>query len=480
VLVLGVTADDKGAQLESLLCRLLEEQGYLNVRLNVVGAGGNEIDVTAERQAPVLGGIQTTPLMCEAKAYAGPVNMPTWHRFLGKLLIARADDSNTVGLLIALNGVNGNVAGSLTALKRQNTALLVFEGTDLVKHAINQREASDEQTVRAKAHAQFRRTPVREEAAYYGGALYWIVSWNDDRYSVVDGHGDMLPTEDVTRLRPALEATLGGALLATDEARADAEARHYARLAVTNLLFRGQDVRICADDGQSDAAAALADEPFTAVADGALRLLPPADLDAAAVARLFLSLFDNPVKVPLLSFMADRHHQPYVERLVDSLPDLQAGFTLDPDEHQTLLALAVPFPSVWAAIATQNSMITTHRTAAVRAPDDAVLAADRVSFWEVVFDAVRSDYSNPRLRGFLYDHMDIAELEEREQLLVKTKTGPLGQPVRVDKRNAVRQYSDQSVGEAGAVHVMVRLLLTVGQPWDDMHPEPAYPLDEQT
>jgi restriction endonuclease Mrr len=115
VLVLGVTADDKGAQLESLVCRMLEEQGYSNVRPNVVGAGGNEVDISAERQATVIGGTQITPLMCEAKAYAGSVNMPTWQKFLGKLLIARTDDVTTVGLLIALNGVNGNVAGSLKA-----------------------------------------------------------------------------------------------------------------------------------------------------------------------------------------------------------------------------------------------------------------------------------------------------------------------------------------------------------------------------
>jgi hypothetical protein len=72
------------------------------------------------------------------------------------------------------------------------------------------------------------------EPAYYGGAFHWVVSWSDDDYSIVDGHGQMLPTEDVERLRPALEATLPGALLGPDKARADAEARHYARLGVIN------------------------------------------------------------------------------------------------------------------------------------------------------------------------------------------------------------------------------------------------------
>lgn len=480
MLVLGVTADDKGAQLESLICRVLEEQGYSEVRPNVVGAGGNEVDISAERQAAVIGETQITPLMCEAKAYAGPVNMPTWQKFLGKLLIARTDDSTTVGLLIALNGVNGNVAGSLKALKTMDKALLVFEGTDLVKHAVSQRELSEKDTVRAAVEEGFRRAPARLETAYYAGAFYWLASWNDDEYSIVDGHGRMLPADDVERLRPALEATLTGSLLAADEARADAEARHYARLAVTNLLFRGQEVRVDADDERSEAVAALASEPFTRVVDDRLELAPPSELDAASAARLFLSLFDDAVKVELLSFMVDRHHRPYVERIVELLPDIQAGFTLAADELDTLRALAVPFPSVWAALVTPNPMIATHR-AASDAVDEAILAADRTALWEVVFLAIRSDYSNPRLRGFLYDYMDIAELEEHEELAVKTKSGPLGQPIRIEKRTAVRQFSDDALPQESApVYVTVRILPTIAQPWEDGHPVPAYPLEWET
>jgi hypothetical protein len=406
--------------------------------------------------------------------------MPAWQKFLGKLHIARAEDPTTVGLLIALNGVNGNVAGSFKALRRHDPAILVLEGVDLVKHAETQREVGAKDSVRARAAAQFEKLPARLEPAYYGGAFYWVVSWSDDEYSIIDGHGQMLPTEDVERLRPALEAILPGALLGTDEARADAESRHYARLAVMNLLFRGQDVGVAAEGRRSEATAALAEEPFTAVEGDRLRLLPPSELDAKSASRLFLSLFDNPVKVPLLSFMIDRHHQPFVERLVDLLPDIQAGFTLDVAEMETLRLLAVLFPSVWVALATEIPMITTHRANPSEVVDPAMLAADRTAFWEVVFQAIRSDYSNPRLRGFLYDLMDVAELEEHEELMVKTKSGVLGQPVRIEKRNAVRQYSDESVGEAGVVYVMVRLLPTVGQPWDDSHPESAFALEEET
>lgn len=462
MLVLGVTADDKGAQLESLVCRVLEEQGYSEVRANVVGAGGNEVDVTAERRAAVLGDTQVTPLMCEAKAYAGPVNLPTWQKFLGKVLIARTDDTMTVGLLIALNGVNGNVAGSHKALRATDRALFVFEGADLVKEAVSRRELDDKDAARAPRDGVLRRRlplgRLLERARVLGRRRA--------RPDAAGGGGRAAapsPRGDAHRLA-----------LAADQARAEAEARHYARLAVTDALFRGEEVRL--DDEPSEAVAAPAAEPFTRLVEGRLELAPASEMDAASVARLFLSLFDNAVKVRLLSFMIDGHHQPYLNRLVDLLPDIQAGLTLPGDEPETLRALVVPFPSVWAALATENPMITTHR-AASDAVDEAAFAADRVALWELVFQAIRSDYSNAMLRGFLYDYMHIAELEEHEELAVKTKSGPLGQPIRIEKRTAVRQFSDDSMpDESGPVYVVVRILPTIGQPWDDGHPEPAFPL----
>ena len=58
MLVLGVTADDKGAQLEALVRSVLESQGCQRVRRNLVGSGGNELDVVAERKSEVVGAIQ--------------------------------------------------------------------------------------------------------------------------------------------------------------------------------------------------------------------------------------------------------------------------------------------------------------------------------------------------------------------------------------------------------------------------------------
>jgi hypothetical protein len=50
--------------------------------------------------------------VCEAKAYRDPVSLPTWQKFLGELFIERSETPTTIGILVALSGVNGNVRGS--------------------------------------------------------------------------------------------------------------------------------------------------------------------------------------------------------------------------------------------------------------------------------------------------------------------------------------------------------------------------------
>jgi hypothetical protein len=482
MLVLGTSADDKGAQLEALVRGVLQRQGYTKVRLNVVRAGGNELDIQATREVALIDKVQATPLLGEAKAYAGPLDMPTWHRFLGKLLIERAANPATTGMLVALNGVNGNVAGSHLALRERDKSLVIVEGGDLIDLAIKMNEVSEPEAVAAAASDIFHRRPLSVEAAYYDGSYYWVVRWKGEEYSIVDGLGRMLLAEDVEALRPACETSLTGALLGSDEARAAAESRHHDRLAVLAQLFAGPlslDADPSASAKKRDLLRSLAGEPFCHTEDGHLVLLPAAAMDAEAITRLFLCLFEDTVRVSLLArFMIDRLHQPYIDRLVDLVPDIQAGFVLAADEQASLRQIATPFPSVWATLATQMPMIVNSPT---DSPDfrDAVADSHRSSFWEAVMSAVRSDYANQQLRGFLYDYMNVAEVEAREEFVVKGKSGPIGDAVRIQYRTAVRQFDDTNVDIDGPLYIQIRVLPTHQQPWEDDHPPPEFPLDRE-
>jgi hypothetical protein len=473
MLVLGVTADDKGTQLEALVHTELESQGYVEVYSNVVGSGGSELDVTAKRKFALIRTDHVTPVVCEAKAYRDPVNLPTWQKFLGKLFIERSETPTTIGILVALSGVNGNVRGSYESLRKKDGSLFIFDGGNLLDRAREAGAIASEDKVRQSVQEQFHRGVSGVEPAYYGGGYFWIVRWNDEEYSVVNAHGSRLLAQEVESLRRALEASVSGRLLATDEARAQAEARHNIKVGLIGRLLQGGTVALedsFADD-EREAFASLADEPYSYTESGRLNLIPANELDAVGVARFFTSLFESATSVKHLAFMTGRHHDPYVQRLVDTLPEQQAGFTLDEDDALSLRAVAPLFPSVWVTLAQPIQLITTHRTGEPGLTDEAMLISDRNTFWDEIIRVVRQDFTNVFLRGFLYDYIGVADLDEITEVTVKSKTGVVG-TMKTKTRTAIRQLSEELVGEAGTRHALIRMLPTVAEPWDDSHPDP--------
>ena len=476
MIVLGKTADDKGAQLEAVVAAALTVQGYEDVTGNLIEAGGNELDVVAVRASPVIGDVQRTPVICEAKAYRDPVGTPAWQRFLGKLFIARASDASTVGVLIALNGVNGNVEGSFRDLRKADTAVFIITGRHLEENARNTGEVGDAATVQTTAEERYSRVATNTELAYYGGAYYWLVTWQSTvgEYSITDGHGGALSQEVVEDLGPALTAAVSGTLLTdADVAERDAET-HLERLRLMNRLFAGQSVE------PGEAADELRMEPFCAEIDGQVTLRPAGELNAYAVSRLFASIFTHAVPVAQLGFAADRHHTAYVLRLIDVLPELQFGFTLSADDDATLRAVAPYFPSVWMALATPMPFFAGHAETVV---DDAKTGdlgvVDRNAFWETIADLIRGDFVNVSVRGFLFEHLGVAELAEQRALTVKTRSAAIG-TVDVQYRNALATLSDELVGEAGSRHSIIRILPGIQEPWEVEHPEPTIALDRPT
>lgn len=470
LLILGATSDDKGAQLEALLETMLVSQGYSEVRRNLVTAGGNEIDVAAVRVSPVGTQTQTTPLMCEAKAYASSLSMPTWHKFLGKLHLARIEDASTVGILVALSGINGNVAGSYAQLQKSDKAVFVIEGRDIARDARERGELSAVDDVRDALLTRLGHTPVDLDVAYYAGTYMWIARWIDDSYSVVAGHGEPLSTQQLDALAPALMNSLTGTLVPSEPEQAAIEARHALRVRMIDQLFHGDHPLVPAEQDDDDPAAYLSTQPFCVTDDGHLRLLAPEEMDERTVSRLFLAVFEQQVSVKELRFVADGLHAPYVQRLVELMPLTQHGFELDEAGRQFLGTVAPLFPSLWALLSTPFALITTHRDGSVEEEDPDTLAADTNNFWAEVIQLVKADYVNPALRALLYDDLGVAELETRTSLVVKTKKEIAGE-VAASVRDVVRQMDAKEFGGAGIAYVAIRLMPNAQQPWDEAHPE---------
>ena len=106
LIVLGHSSDDKGTQLETLTASILSSLKYTDIIMNVVGKGGNELDVVAKYSTPHISGDLIHPVVCECKAYKSKVDITDWLKFLGKFYTARLEDSKAMGIMIALSGAN--------------------------------------------------------------------------------------------------------------------------------------------------------------------------------------------------------------------------------------------------------------------------------------------------------------------------------------------------------------------------------------
>lgn len=473
MLILGTTADDKGAQLEALVHTILTAEGYQNIRRNEIREGGNELDVVAERISLLVGAPQVTQVICEAKAYADPVSSPNWQRFLGKLFLARTEDNSTVGVFIALNGVNGNVSGSYKSLRRRDQAVILIDGTTLETRAMQSGELLSESHAKASITALYHREPAGLESAYYGGIWRWLARWGNGDYSIVGGRGELIAAAVVEELRPALESSVAGVLVTAEDAQIFAEARHATRLKLFSKLFYGLPVSGAGDTDSGDVARELSTEPFCEVADAEVVLRSPASMEAAAICRLFKALFQNNVRLEYLAFIADGLLAPYVQRLIDLIPEIQSGFTLDEPSQETLRGIAPLFPSIWMLLAEPIEFIVTHRD--LHEERSEMLFVDRNAFWETISQVIQADFANPALRGFLYEHMGVVELEEERSVRIKTKSGPLAS-VQIEVRNGIGQLSDELVGEAGTRHMMLRLLPGAEEPWERNYPDPTIEL----
>src|SRR5215213_11431509 len=96
LIVLGASKNDRGIQLEQLTTQLLSAVGYRVVAIRGRGAGGDEIDVSAERTFDEMGQLSTHKALCECKAFRKPADVGHWEKFLGKILLAESTSSSAV------------------------------------------------------------------------------------------------------------------------------------------------------------------------------------------------------------------------------------------------------------------------------------------------------------------------------------------------------------------------------------------------
>ena len=205
LIILGTNTDDKGTQLENLTRYLLGELGYTDIVVNEIRAGGQEIDVRAERRFLSPGGEQTYRVICECKALKIPIAMPDWLKFLGKVHVEEAQLNRQVNAcLIALSGVNGNVAGSFDALCETGERIELITGDGLVRLLSRTFTIIPLPEVVDHVRGYTSRQITHFSLCYYERRVYWLVEFEHKSFSLLDHEGSPLTPDSSADLQPLL------------------------------------------------------------------------------------------------------------------------------------------------------------------------------------------------------------------------------------------------------------------------------------
>ena len=185
LILLEQNKDKKGSLLESIVKILLSSFGYEYVATNEIGAGGNEIDIVAEKRLRSIGEITTYPLICECKAHEAPINMNDWLKFLGKIYKEKRKNSLSTGLMIALSDANGNVKGDIRNESYREDVRLIT-GNDLVEPVISYYKMSSVSELLHAIKRWTNLTIIEYDIAFYSNTPYWILYFSNGTFTVLD------------------------------------------------------------------------------------------------------------------------------------------------------------------------------------------------------------------------------------------------------------------------------------------------------
>ena len=196
--ILESNRDKKGTMLESMVKNILRFLQYDYITTNEIGAGGNELDVVAERRIPSINNIEVYPVICECKAHERPIDMTDWLKFLGKVYKETLRNSRAEGLLIALNDANGNVKGDIRTCAYQNVRLLTTE--DLMNVCIQCYSMASMLQVQDVVKLWSTNVVSDISIVIYEDIPYWLITFIDGHYSILTKDAEFISPEIVSAI----------------------------------------------------------------------------------------------------------------------------------------------------------------------------------------------------------------------------------------------------------------------------------------
>ena len=227
--VLSAAAKERGAFLQQLIKRLLDELGYEDFRGHVSGAG-TELEMKAKHRAT------QAAILCKARCVPREIGPDELKRFLATYTREKKKDRRLVGLYLALSGLSRSARDWYAALENRGKGEFhVFAPEKLLALLRRARLIGPPEVVEPAIKSRIRIDVGQRFLAYHEGHMYWIqltLSGNKPTgYAVLASHGELV-SRIVAREIKRLDSTLEGKRLL------DLFVRDKAFLAMLDLVPR--------------------------------------------------------------------------------------------------------------------------------------------------------------------------------------------------------------------------------------------------
>ena len=418
--ILGVNNDDKGSQLEELTTSILKRQGYRNISTNAIYSGGSEIDAIATHTNPLGVSEIEYPIICECKAHNKPININDWLKFIGKIYLARLNKPQTIGLMIALSGANGNVIGSYNEIKKHEFVHLIAND-DLVSLLIEEFSLSQPNYIE-RYISQYTSKKIAEIGLiYYSKCVYWVVNFIEGGFTLLTHNVDTLNRGNLDKLLPLLYSNT------TFSNYIDIQAEYIAinrrstidKLALSILMDEEQALSIeelmrkiqnVATDSYQDFSipeftSILIENKFIQNNSGMYSLIPIEDIDFVEFYRY---IFTNTVPLRILS--RDLYLRMIDVHLLEKICTIQYCIKIPEEKKKDCVFLLQHSPSALSYAINEDKAITRYRS-----PNGNTLATNIDKghtdwFLHKIIDAFIQDYHNQALHELYLDDYNISSI----------------------------------------------------------------------
>lgn len=418
-ILLGQTSDDKGSQLEKLTADILKEQGYSEIYTNVVNSGASEVDIKAIFKQSFMTSVVSRNVIGECKAYSRPVSLPDWLKFLGKIFSEEISGSQVQGCFIAFSGVNGNVIGHYNSIKAKRNDIILLAGEDLNELLHSRFGLRYVSEIQAIVQTYTVEQPVNYSICYYDTRFYWLVTFKENRYTVIEGNGNVVGQENFDHLHDMIIAvsSLSTFIDLNDIKQATERSESIDKYIINSLLIENQYLSACEilDKVNSHFSSSLSNLKIEEV-KVALELLETNSILSKADRRYNLRLFsDNASVDEIVLFYRFFTHKSIVlkgilsknyglkidEKFLMFILNNQGGVHLSEDKFQECLKLIKWSPSalIWGLIPDEN--IINHRSmgSAIAAEFE---TQDTNYFINMIYESFSIDFKNQLLGDYFF------------------------------------------------------------------------------